>query len=41
MNIDIGIDIGIQTNIDIDIDLDLDFLEGKLLMSILILKKKF
>ena len=41
MNIDIGIDIGIQTNIDIDIDLDLDFLEGKLLISILILKKKF
>ena len=40
MNIDIGIDIGIQTNIDIDIDLDLDFLEGKLLISILILKKK-
>ena len=41
MNIDIGIDIGIQINIDIDIDLDLDFLEGKLLISILILKKKF
>ena len=41
MNIDIGIDIGIQTNIDIDIDLDLDFLEGKLLISILILKNKF
>ena len=38
MNIDIGIDIGIQTNIDIDIDLDLDFLEGKVLISILILK---
>ena len=41
MNIDIGIDIGIQTNIDLDIDLDLDFLEGKLLISILILKKEF
>ena len=41
MNIDIGIDIGIQTNIDLDIDLDLDFLEGKLLISILILKKRF
>ena len=41
MNIDIGIDIGIQTNTDIDIDLDLDFLEGKLLISIFILKKKF
>ena len=40
INIDIGIDIGIQTNIDIDIDRDLDFLEGKLLISILILKKK-
>ena len=41
MNIDIAVAIGIQTNIDIDIDLDLDFLEGKLLISILILKKKF
>ena len=41
MNIDIGIDIGVQPNIDIVIDLGLDFLEGKLLISILILKKKF
>ena len=41
INIDIGIDIGVQPNIDIGIDLGLDFLEGKILISILILKKKF
>ena len=40
VNIDIGIDIGIQQDIDIDLDIDLDFLGGKLLISILILKKK-
>ena len=41
VNIDIGIDIGIQQDIDIDLDIDLDFSGGKLLISILILKKKF